>query len=284
MSHASPIKKQDLGWSKDSKVVVPVDAEQIGEITVKDLSPLAPGPVGDWKQSNGDSTPIQQASATPKFSKPKSDVSKSAPSSTIKNADKHPETHQTPRLSSAVAEQSAQDTAASEKTDKKKKKKRGTPNEDSSNVPEIQEPTAAVDERVPDTAEEISPSKTAHHTLRSASHDEPKADKTQPVADGDSINVGISGDFLEKELKKIETGVSKEFHKVLNRELENLYRRIDDDKRVQDAAGSAKQDAMLRLVSSTLTGNVDKALARIIEANIRQSGCPSRGRYIGLQP
>lgn len=269
------IKKQDLGWSKDSKVVVPVDAEQIGEITVKDLSPLASGPVGDWKQSNGDSTPFRQASATPKFSKPKSDVSKSAPSSTIKNADKHPETHQTPRVSSAVAEQSAQDPAASEKTDKKKKKKRGTPNEDSSNIPDIQEPTAAVDEAAPNTVEEISPSKTAHHTLRSASHDEPQDDKTQPVADGESINLGISGDFLDKELKKIETGVSKEFHKVLNRELENLYRRIDDDKRVQDAAGSAKQDAMLRLVSSTLTGNVDKALARIIEANIRQSVVPA---------
>ena len=70
-------------------------------------------------------------------------------------------------------------------------------------------------------------------------------------------------------------GVSTEFNKVLGRELDNLYRRIDDDKRVQDAAGTAKQDAMLRLVSSTLSDNVDKALSRIIQMNIKDSVIPA---------
>lgn len=275
------IKKQDLGWSKDSKVLQPVNAEQVGEIAVKDLSPLASGSVSDSKQSNGDSAPPQQNSVTPKLQKSKTDASKNASILTAKEGDAQPPKQQTPQLHSATPAHAVQDTPASEKAEKKKKKKRGITNEDRSNVPEIQVSTDAADERLADTVEPIKSSETGHGSLRSASRDDPtiaqvhEADRPQKTANGESINLGISGDFLDKELKKIETGVSKEFSKALGKELENLYRRIDDDKRVQDAAGSAKQDAMLRLISSTLTGNVDKALARIVEANMKQSVVPA---------
>ena len=275
------IKKQDLGWSKDSKVLQPVNAEQVGEIAVKDLSPLASGSVSDSKQSNGDSAPFQQNLATPKLQKSKTDVSKNASILTAKEGDAQPQTQQTPQLPSATPEHAIQDTPASEKAEKKKKKKRGITNEVRSNAPEIQVSTDAVDEPLADIVEPIKPSETGRGSLRSASRDDAtmaqthEADRPPKIANGESINLGISGDFLDKELKKIETGVSKEFSKALGKELDNLYRRIDDDKRVQDAAGSAKQDAMLRLISSTLTGNVDKALARIVESNMKQSVVPA---------
>jgi hypothetical protein len=48
-----------------------------------------------------------------------------------------------------------------------------------------------------------------------------------------------------------------------------LYKRFEDDKRVQAAANAAKQDAVLRLVSSTLTDNVDKALVRMVNDSVR---------------
>ena len=275
------IKKQDLGWSKDSKVLQPVNAEQVGEIAVKDLSPLASGSVSDSKQSNGDSTQSQQNSVAPKPQKSKTDASKNAPILTIKEGDAQSQTQQTPQLKSAIPEHAVQDTPASEKAERKKKKKRGITNEDRPNAPEVQVSTDAADELLADTVEPKRSSETGRGSLRSASRDDPtmaqaqEADRPQKIANAESINLGISGDFLDKELKKIETGVSKEFSKALSKELENLYRRIDDDKRVQDAAGSAKQDAMLRLISSTLTGNVDKALARIVEANMKQSVVPA---------
>lgn len=80
------------------------------------------------------------------------------------------------------------------------------------------------------------------------------AHSTTPI-DTDSINKAISG--------------------ALSLEIDSLYRRLDDDKRVQDAAAAAKQDAVLRLVSSTLTDNVEKTLNKIISTNIASSVVPA---------
>ena len=195
------------------------------------------------------------------------------------------EVQTTPQTAATTLERPPLDatpSAISDKGEKKKKKRRGGTSEEQPTVPDTPAEALAATEPEADTAEQNSPSKTARTSLRGASRDAPdvttvshQAEKPQTIANGESISLGISGDFLDKELKKIETGVSKEFNKVLSRELEGLYRRINDDKRVQDAAGAAKQDAMLRLVSSTLSGNVDKALARIIEGNIQQSVIPA---------
>ena len=43
----------------------------------------------------------------------------------------------------------------------------------------------------------------------------------------------------------------------------------------QDAAGAAKQDAVLRLVSSTLTENVEKSLHRIVSGSIEKEVLPA---------
>lgn len=69
--------------------------------------------------------------------------------------------------------------------------------------------------------------------------------------------------------------LSEVFTSVLSDQLSNLYRKFDEDKRVQEAAGSAKQDAVLRLVSSTLTDNVEKSLSLIVNNGIQQSVLPS---------
>jgi phosphoglycolate phosphatase-like HAD superfamily hydrolase len=69
--------------------------------------------------------------------------------------------------------------------------------------------------------------------------------------------------------------VSSELAKTLNKEITDLYRRIDEDKRIQQAAGDAKQDAILRLLSSTLTDNVEQVIGRIVMTNIQQSVLPA---------
>ena len=274
------IRKQDMGWSQDSKVLNPINAEKVGEIVVKEVPSLLSGPVSETKQSNGESVPSSYSSSTPKSQKAKTESAKAAPSSSNKPDDTIPEAQGAPQTSVKL-EKPPSDTTLSaipDKADKKKKKRRGGAAEDQPNISDTQADTPAAVEPQPGPIEPDSISKAGRSNVRSASRDNtpaPQATKPQTFANGESINLGISGDFLDKELKKIETGVSKEFNKVLGRELDGLYRRIDDDKRVQDAAGAAKQDAMLRLVSSTLTGNVDKALARIIDGNIRQSVIPA---------
>lgn len=50
---------------------------------------------------------------------------------------------------------------------------------------------------------------------------------------------------------------------------------LSEDRRVQQAAGDAKQEALLKLLSSTLTENVEKVLADIVVRNIEQQVVPT---------
>jgi hypothetical protein len=68
---------------------------------------------------------------------------------------------------------------------------------------------------------------------------------------------------------------SADYHSIISKQFDSLYQRLESDKRVQDAAGAAKQDALLRLVSSTLTENVDRSLSSIIATRIEKDVIPT---------
>jgi len=258
------MKKEDLGWSRESKVLHPVKAEEEGYVVIKDLRQPQAGSSGDATPANADSVPSAVPQPISKAKNTKNEVSKSAPGPTVATREAHPEPAEAPAFASIALDQPTPETTPNGPTEtrsEKKKKKRAAVAEAQSTSGETPQPAPPVSDVQTSAAQ------------RPAS---PEASRqSQPIANGDSISLGISGEFLDKEFKRIETGVSAEFNKVLGRELGSLYRRIDDDRRVQDAAGSAKQDAMLRLVSSSLTDNVDKALNRIIQTNIKQSVIPA---------
>lgn len=258
------VKKEDLGWSRDSKVMHPVDAERENLIVVKDLrEPSAPSTTEPSTAStNGDplapTAPAKATGKTPSKEPKKSDL-EDGPQAMQSNA-----------------------------VDKKKNKRKGaaepvsraaaTPTVPNSYANAAQLETKPTPQDVPSIAvETVRPGIVDHSSSGVLETPSASAEgrSTRAAANGNSINVGVSSDFLDKELKKIEHGVSNEFNKVLGRELDTLYRRFGEDKRVQDAAGAAKQDAMLRLVSSTLGDNVEKALSRIIMKNIQEIVVPS---------
>ena len=174
------------------------------------------------------------------------------------------------------------------RADQKKGKKGGAAETPSKSTPgpaaqpasskSIQTPAASAPQAIADTPKEASRPALTKHASREAP--EPFLGSVEgraknAIANGDTVNVGISGEFLDKELKKIEQGVSNEFNKVIRRELDSLYKQIAEDKRVQDASGVAKQDAILRLVASTLSENVEKSLSRIIHKSIQDFVLPS---------
>ena len=260
------IKTEDLGWSSDSRVLHPIDAEQAGKIVVKNLREPSTTSASDpsLASMNGD------AMATSSPAKPKN------PAKEISKPER------------ATTEDAHTNPNTTDKVDKKKSKRNGLvePTGRPAAPSPAPESYANAAQRASTPTPQIAPSVTKEMARPSTSKDGlPEAPdaiptstgekSTRPMADGDSISVGISSDFLDKELKKIEAGVSNEFNKVFRRELESLYRRFAEDKRVQDAAGAAKQDAMLRLVSSTLSDNVEKSLTRIIKKNIQDFVVPS---------
>ena len=60
-----------------------------------------------------------------------------------------------------------------------------------------------------------------------------------------------------------------EITKGFSRELDVMYKRFDEDKRVLNAANGAKQEAILRMVSSTLNENVEGVIRKMVDHNIR---------------
>lgn len=277
------IKKEDLGWSKDSKVIQPIDAEQEGLIVLRDLREPQLGYFSDPSSNNGESKPAAASSAS---TAPKP-ISKAA-NRAISTRDTQFQDHAT----SAVPSTSTN----LDKVEKKKKKRSGAiaemvlrehPDTGSASQPSTvsetrrtaaqQAPLATSQSALSATKEVIranipkAPSRDASEIVHPLTNDH----SSRPNGNGEFNPLGITGDQLNTELKKIETGVSGELNKILGRELGALYNRINEDKRVQDAAGTAKQDAILRLVSSTLGDNVEKTLSHIIATNIQQVVVPS---------
>lgn len=298
------VKKEDLGWSKESRVLNPVDAEEEGLIVVKDLRELQPGPFSEPSSVNGDqqSPPQIPATLAPKTA-PKDTPVKSALEVPRPNPSQRTRSTSNVGNSSEVGTVIGGEPAANlngsqekhgkpgDRTEKKSKKRAGanesvartdnasTQIHTSTYASAAQRAISPVPQQLPTSSK--AQSRSIISKARSADTPEstlPIRMENQPRAvlpPGESISVGISSEFLDKELKKIEKGVLGEFHKVIGHELNALYRRFDEDKRVQDAAGAAKQDAILRLVSSTLSDNVEKSLARIITSNIQQVVLPS---------
>ncbi len=271
------VKKEDLGWSPDSRVIHPVDSEKEGYIIVRELPQSRAVSSSEPSSANGEALP-HSTSAAPASSNLPIEASDSGKMSSAKAGDIPAK-----EVATSKSDRTASGTGNTDRLDKKKKKRTAAsdisarPATDATSVHSLAPSSgtyAIAAQRGPlpssDVTQNTAP-KAAAESLPSSSSDH----SARSITNGNSINLGISGDFLDKELKKIEKGVSTEFNNVLGKELEALYRRLDEDKRIQDAAGAAKQDAMLRLVSSTLGDNVEKALNRIIQAKLQQIVLPS---------
>ncbi|KAL1636920.1 hypothetical protein SLS56_001017 [Neofusicoccum ribis] len=289
------IRKDDLGWSKDSKVLHPVDAEANGHISINPIRvlALAEGTSTTESSANGEAQQSVQSArsrATPR------EVVKKEPASSRSRA-----TSQAPETASMIAStlervENQQDAAraaiinGSEKPEKKKKKKGGAIATDTaSQVSSIAKATSVAPSAI-SYANVAQRAKTPPPEPVKAIEDKklPESEVpewatrlfTQVQASGavPSASANIDSDIL----KTLEANVSSEFNKTFTKELESLYRRLDDEKRVQEAASGAKMDAVLRLVSSTLTENVEKSMSRIVTQNLQKIILPSLSDLVAV--
>ena len=255
------IKRKDLGWSKDGRTVNVVDAVTEKAISVKSLH---------LDSNSGSSEPLvngEKVSQSPVTKDAKQPTRKEtltsrsgiegseATSKTIKAEQKHEVN------SSALKNSTA-------KLEKKKKKR----NEQDSEMP----PDARSS---PKRAHAKSGSSSAAAVEDEKQHSQ-NADEEMPSDNPDHVNVdtkaeqGMTSDEINS-LDKLEKSITETLSRTLNIQLDNLYRKFEEDKRVQEAASAARQDAILRLVSSTLTDNVEKSLSRIVINSIQESVLPA---------
>ncbi|KAJ5145575.1 uncharacterized protein N7515_000139 [Penicillium bovifimosum] len=242
------IKKEDLGWTSDNKVIRPIDATEHGLIEISDLQTF-PTYATDEPSVNGDS--VSTSTPRAKDSAKKTDIGDSASgvaasrnASPTKLATKKKEEPNEPAAAPVMAE----------KSERKKKKKAAA--EAKAKEPSV---TAGV-ESLPTASKEFeTPSSTAGHAAASPSK---------------MSGFRVSEESLSEHIQFLQGNVSNQFNKSLGQEFENLHRRFEEERRSWDAASSAKQDQVLRLVSSTLSDNVEKNLARIVSGSIQTDVIP----------
>jgi hypothetical protein len=253
------IKKEDLGWTAENKIINPVNALDDGYIEAADLQTF-PSYVADDPSVNGDSV------GTPQKTTPK-DSSKETPSTLEASRNASP-AKTLPKK--ATEEQSEIASSGADKGKKKKKESTKTKGASSklSSVPVPESLTASSAKPGPSAKDEVSA-----ETCIAAPASVTCSTQSQrvPAVSNESINLGISGDFI----KQIEKSVSGEVVRSLGRELEDLHKRFDEERRAWDAGSAAKHDQVLRLVSSTLSDNVEKNLARIIGESIQADVVPA---------
>ncbi|KAL2808189.1 hypothetical protein BJX63DRAFT_436377 [Aspergillus granulosus] len=243
------IKREDLGMGADQKAIRPINALEQGFIEVSALQTF-PSYVSDEPSVNGDSvsTPVKAVpkelvKATPE---PAAESSTGTAPSTLRT--------QSPTKPAPKKKEEAADAPASvgtsEKPEKKKKKKGAAASEPAKAK---ETPTVATNAAQPVV--------------------EQSEGLVKPVA-AEPI-IGDSPEAWNKHIETLQNGVISEFNKSLGRELEGLYTRFDEERRSWDAASATKQEQVLRLVSSTLSDNVEKNLTHVVNETIKSEVVPA---------
>ncbi|KAI5367983.1 Putative enhancer of mRNA-decapping protein [Septoria linicola] len=233
------VKREDLGWDKHSKMVNPKDALKEGVIEVRELSlPKQPSPSTERGETDTAPKPVVK-SAKPEVSKEPS------PPAVIKSEGVR---SPTPRSNAPLPRMTSPE----------------PPTKPLPQLP-INPPLITADSythaalRAKSPAGSKSSEEVVRNTIISPQAKETAVVNASNAATQASAPIAGAGDYQS----------------VLTRQFDSLYQRIESDKRVQDAAAGAKQDALLRLVSSTLTENVDRSLSSIIATRIEKDVIPT---------
>jgi hypothetical protein len=267
------IRRSDLGWKKEGEPIHPKEAEQEGVITISALKPPAPVTAVTDESSTAGDTPapksVSDRSVRESVKKEPSSVSKQSIS---------PEAAM--RASTLAKVESKQDAAraamingATEKPEKKKKKKASSAETASqvststrTTVPsyaQAAQSTHLSKSPVPQEAPVESQSSAAPPSEAPEWAKQLISKHFQSAAPAPVIPAAAA-EFDEKKLKAI---VQAEITEGFARELDIMYKRFDEDKRVLNAANGAKQEAILRMVSSTLNENVEVVMKKMVDQN-----------------
>lgn len=285
------IRRSDLGWKKEiGEPLNPKEAEEEGIISISQLKP--PPPVtatGDESSTAGD------APTAPRSVSDRS-VRESAKkeSSNVSRQSMTPEAAM--RASTLAKVESKQDAAraaiinggAAEKSEKKKKKRSAAETASQASTSTRAPPSSyAQIAQAPAQAKSPAPEPTPAPAPAAATPVPASEPSTAKASDTEIPEWAkqLMGKYMQQSAvapapaptaapaefdeKKLEQVVSSEITKGFSRELDVMYKRFDEDKRVMNAANGAKQEAILRLVSSTLTENVEGVIRKMVDENIR---------------
>ncbi|KAA8564472.1 hypothetical protein EYC84_011405 [Monilinia fructicola] len=257
------IKQADLGWDVNNKCISAVVADRVGAVTIDTLKEINAAPPATPSES---SEPAPKPSPAPaptptriiqrpadKDNTPKE--TKKAAQAEASSAPKGEDKVEKKELPTAPANGNLAGASGTEnKAEKKKRRKANS----SSELPNSAQPKNILTEN-PSAPRNGSASRATMSTIPDV---------------GSSSSPAITA-ATEDVLKNIEGRVSEEVKKILHESLNVLDRKIKADRRTEIAVSDAKQDAVLRLVSSTLTDNLEESLKRIVNGALENSIVPA---------
>ena len=251
------IGKEDLGWSLENKVVKPVDAVASDYITVENFRPR-----NESERIAGHKTQSDLSASTPKSSKKKSAGKTAKPPGNSPS----PEHTVTAMSSSQPVRKDTNDSTSANELLTRKSVHRG----DETEFTETMYPGA-------DPSRSITGSKSSTHIPLSTTKPlDPTTTYQLPLRPEGSRKVHVSmvadsGDQSNKLLAMITKDVSADFR----RELSVLYDNMQKDRSLQDSVAADRHEGILRLVSSSLSNNIEKTLSRIISTQMQQAVVPA---------
>lgn len=237
------VKQSGLGWTKDNKVVTPVDAVETGIVKITKLREL-PGVQPAEIQATEDATSLPIRTGRPSVREKENGQATSGDDAARKPSDEN-----TPS-----AERNANDgqTAPLEKGDRRSRKKK--------------EKAAAA---AAAAAEKNALS--ADNGGSQSPHIGPSAGKNEPKASSAFSQSVLSSDSLQAAVKQVESTVSVAVEQALR---ENRQK-ADNELRSRDAAFKKSQQNLLDVVSSALDTNVQKVLTATIQQQVEQTVVPA---------
>ena len=300
------VRKDDVGWSDESKALKPLNAQDEGMLVINDLydSRLA---AASESTPNRTGTPSGQTAASQsKVSTKGEDQSSPVKAVKARYAERQAGTSATPQSSSA------------DKTSKKKKKAQGvtenvvnetektageadkTVVETNKAAGEIQNTFGGVEKATGKAGSELAATSAATVATETApfvaKHDvgssqpftslpdrslaAPETKTVKETNGAPNPAIDPSNSISKEDNKSLEHMVAAELEKSLKPSFDELYRKIDSDKQVANAMSNANQKAILHLVSEVLGDNVEKSLNRIITDHNKSEVIPAMAKSV----
>ncbi|CAG8736185.1 1559_t:CDS:2, partial [Ambispora leptoticha] len=85
---------------------------------------------------------------------------------------------------------------------------------------------------------------------------------------------------LTRELKKIEDSLTNKIGKMFGKEMEKQYQRLEEERNAHQVAETERQEAILQMVSKSLTNNTSKLLESTIRSEIQSQVVPMLNKSV----
>ncbi|KAI0865339.1 hypothetical protein F4860DRAFT_305660 [Xylaria cubensis] len=262
---AVTIKQADLGWSKDNKVVLGVDATDGGLVKISKLKELPSTVVPEPHATEETAAPIKIASrpAAKDSITPHTASSASGQDTHKRNGEPSVSYLQSERKESDIPVTPVNQLDKSEKKARKKREKAAAA-------------AAAAAEKLiaENTQSNTSSTSPRVDTIPSTKSIEPK------VTSLPSLQQTMSTESIQAAVKQISTGLSEKLTTVITHELKDHRSKVESEFRNRSDSYAKSQKELLELVSSVLNENTQAVLSRTITDQFEDSVLPHLSNLI----